>query len=182
MNQPVRAPLQEPIRHFHGAHAGITDGLVQLRELPALAELLARAREAAAATLVLFDLRVREHHAEEEQELFTSVQRSCVNAQEAHRLRSLVDRLLADHRRIEAMWARLRPAVVLVAAGKPQNDPAFDAQVQALAEAYAGHAAFEEQEFLPLANAILGRNANHMAALDVSLHLRKVPAPAVPYI
>ena len=39
---------------------------------------------------------------------------------------------------------------------------------------YQAHARFEETEFLPLAEEILGRNSNHMAALGLSLHLRHV--------
>ena len=44
--------------------------------------------------------------------------------------------------------------------------------VRALVDTYMGHARFEEQQFLPLAHTILGRNSNHMAALGLSLHMR----------
>ena len=40
---------------------------------------------------------------------------------------------------------------------------------------YAAHAGFEESRFLPLAQDILGRDDNHMAALGLSLHLRHAP-------
>jgi hypothetical protein len=43
--------------------------------------------------------------------------------------------------------------------------------------AYNAHANYEETEFLPLAETILGRNANHMAALGLSLHMRHTPIP-----
>jgi hypothetical protein len=33
----------------------------------------------------------------------------------------------------------------------------------------------EEQAFLPLAQKVLGRNGNHMAALGLSLDMRHVP-------
>ena len=36
----------------------------------------------------------------------------------------------------------------------------------------------EEEVFLPLADQILGRDPNHMAALDLSIHLRRAPAPS----
>lgn len=39
------------------------------------------------------------------------------------------------------------------------------------------HAAFKELEFLPVGREILGRNSNHMAALRLSLHLRRTPQP-----
>lgn len=179
---PIPVQMPEPIRHFCGSHADITGGLQQLQELPALAGALARARAIAAATLALFDGLVLEHHAEEEQELFVAVLRSCRDARESHRARELVDRLTAEHRRIEGMWRRLRPALVLTAAGKVAQAPALEDQVRDLAALYAAHARFEEEEFLPLADAVLGRDRNHMAALGVSLHLRKAPAPRAPYI
>jgi hypothetical protein len=40
---------------------------------------------------------------------------------------------------------------------------------------YTQHAMFEEKELLPLAQTILERNGNHLAALGVALHLRRVP-------
>jgi hypothetical protein len=43
---------------------------------------------------------------------------------------------------------------------------------------YLVHANFEEQWFLPLAERILGRDGNHMAALGMALHLRHAKVPA----
>ena len=40
---------------------------------------------------------------------------------------------------------------------------------------YKEHARFEETEFLPLSEQILGRNNHHMAALGLSLHMRHQP-------
>ena len=48
----------------------------------------------------------------------------------------------------------------------------------ALLERYASHASYEEQEFLPLAQEILGRSSSDMAALGISLHLRHAHVPA----
>ena len=46
------------------------------------------------------------------------------------------------------------------------------ADLSRLVSQYRAHAQFEEQEYLPLAQQILGRNGNHMAALGLSLHMR----------
>lgn len=173
-----RRKLQQPIRQFCGSHDGILGGLQELRVLPELATFLRRARASAAATLDLFDRLVLPHHAEEEQELFASVLRSCREAEETRRVRQLVDRLTAEHRRIEALWSRVRPAVVLTAAGKPHQHADFEEEVRTLVELYRAHARLEEEVFLPLADQVLGRDPNHMAALDVSLHLRRAPAPS----
>jgi hypothetical protein len=180
-NHSRTARLQPPIRNFSGCHEGILEGLRELHVLPALAGTLARARASAAATLELFDKVVPAHHADEEQELFVSVQRSCRDAREREEVRALVEQLTTEHRRIEALWARIRPAVVQIAAGKVHGEP-FQDDVEGLVQLYADHAKHEEEVFLPLADRILGRDANHMAALDVALHLRHAPPPRSAYI
>lgn len=175
------AALHAPIRHFSGTHADIVGGLKELKALPQLAAALEQARAGAAATLHVFDQVVLQHHAEEEHDLFVSVQRSCRDPREADQVRRLVQRLTAQHREIERLWASLRPAVAMTAAGKVQRDPDFEGGARTLVDLYFAHARLEEEEFLPLADAILGRDANHMAALGVALHMRRVPAPS-PYI
>lgn len=174
--------LQAPLRQFRGSHDGILHGLQDLQEVPSLAAAMARGRATAAATLELFDKVVLVHHADEEQELFVSVLRSARDATEASQVRALVDRLTAEHRVIESIWRRVRPAVVQTAAGKPHAEASFAAEVDRLVALYAEHARLEEEEFLPLADTILGRNANHMAALGVAMHLRHAPPPRVGYI
>lgn len=47
--------------------------------------------------------------------------------------------------------------------------------VKELVQAHTAHARFEEEQFLPLAQAVLSRNGNHMDALGLSLHLRHAP-------
>ena len=173
-----RHQLHAPLRQFRGSHEGILGGLQELQALPGLAALMQRARAGAAATLDLFDHVVLRHHAEEEQELFVAVLRSCRDAHETQRVHMLVDQLTAGHRRIEALWSRIRPAVALTAAGKSHRDAAFDDEVGELVALYREHARMEEDIFLPLADRILGRDPNHVAALDLSIHLRRAPAPS----
>jgi hypothetical protein len=180
-NDPVTPDLHAPIRQFSGCHDGILSGLRDLSELPALAAAMQQARTKAAALLDLFDRVVLAHHADEEQELFVSVQRSCRDAREAAQVQGMVDRLKAEHRAVEALWKKVRPAVVFTAAGKLQG-PAFTNDVDKLVRLYGQHAHFEEEVFLPLADTILARNANHMAALDIALHLRHAPPPRSSYI
>ena len=169
--------LHGPVNAFHGAHEHIIEGLHALENLPALADALERARRIATMALTLFDKVVHEHHADEEQELFVHVQKSCTDIREGHRVQELVGRLAADHRRIEKMWLKLRPAVAMTAQGKVHGVPDFRADVARLVELYLEHAQLEEEVFLPLADAILTSNWNHMAALDIALHLRHAPPP-----
>jgi hemerythrin-like domain-containing protein len=177
----VPPDLHAPIRQFSGSHEGILKGLQALSELPALAAAMEQARTKAAATLELFDKVVIGHHADEEQELFVSVQRSCRDAREAAQVQGMVDRLRAEHRAIEALWKKVRPAVAHTASGKVQG-PAYTGDIDTLVRLYGSHARFEEDVFLPLADQILSRNQNHMAALDIALHLRHAPMPRNTYI
>lgn len=171
------SPADAPLRQFRGAHGNIIEGLEKLQELPALAAAMERARTTATAILALFDDVVREHHSEEEQELFVSVRRSCRDDAEARQVDDLVALLTSQHRQIEAMWDTVRPAVARVAAGKGSGDFMFGAEIDRLVSLYRAHAAQEEEVFLPLADMILRRNANHMEALGIALHLRHAPMP-----
>jgi hypothetical protein len=180
-NDEAAPTLHAPIRQFSGAHDSILSGLRDLSELPGLALAMQQARTKAAALLDLFDRVVLAHHADEEQELFVSVQRSCRDAREAAQVQTMVDRLKAEHRAIEGLWKQVRPAVQHTAAGK-LHGAAFTGDVDKLVRLYGQHAHFEEEVFLPLADAILSRNANHMSALDIALHLRHAPPPRSSYI
>lgn len=179
--KPAEPGLHAPIRQFNGAHDSILHGLQDLAELPALAAAMEQARTKAAATLELFDTMVFDHHADEEQELFVAVQRSCRDAREAARVQILVDRLKAEHRSIESLWKKIRPAVARTAAGR-LHGPAYATEIAQLVRLYGDHTRFEEEVFLPLADRILGCNENHMEALDIALHLRQAPPPRNSYI
>lgn len=176
--QDTRPPA-EPLVAFSQCHAGILSQLEAFSELPALQATAAQARSVAQTTLTLFKSAVYEHHADEECELFPSVVRSAAKGEEADRARAMVQRLTAEHRAIESLWKKLEPAVKATAKGKPTH--LNRAAVEELVGAYLAHARFEEQAFLPLAQAVLSRNHNHLAALDMALHLRHAP-PVVGHI
>ncbi len=159
-----------PIDDFSQCHAGILGHLQLLGDLPELLAPAARARRIAADALGFFRDAVFEHHVEEEKELFPAVLASAVKGEERDKVQQLVDALTAEHRRVEATWAKLEPKLKAVAKGHDTDvDPA---DIRALVETYQAHARFEEAVFLPLSQTILGRNSNHMAALGVSLHMR----------
>ena len=88
----------------------------------------------------------------------------------------MVDRLVGEHRDIEALYRRVQPALHKAARG---GEAELDVAVlRDLLARYALHAGYEEQEFLPLAQEILGRSSSDMAALGISLHLRHAHVPA----
>jgi len=166
----------EPLTGFSRCHLGILSRLQAFEELPALQAAAAQAKTIATDTLALFHHAVLEHHADEERELFPAVLRSARRGAEAEEVQAMAQRLTAEHRQIESMWKKLEPVVRAVArSGSGELD--LDA-VEKLVQAYAAHARFEEEHFLPLAETILGRDGNHMAALGLSLHLRHAPQPA----
>lgn len=170
-----RVVPEAPIASFSKCHVGILSGLESFGELPALVRAAERSRRIAISILALFEDSILEHHADEESELFVAVTRSAMAGPESDLVSAMVQRLTGEHRMIEALWKRVKPGVKLAAGGK--NVELDSACIAELVSAYTAHAQFEEQEFLPLAQKILGRDGNHLAALGIALHLRHVPSP-----
>ncbi|MFC3686131.1 hemerythrin domain-containing protein [Hydrogenophaga luteola] len=177
MNTAVNT--DNPISNFTNCHSGIVKRLSALDELPALLEPAARARQIAEQSLEFFREAIFEHHLEEERELFPAVLASAQPGEEFERVKAMTKRLTEEHRMVEALWKRLEKGLKLVAKG--QSTDLDIAEVQRLVTEYTAHAAYEEAEFLPLAEVILGRNSNHMAALGMSLHMRHAK-PVAAYI
>lgn len=162
--------VDSPIDNFSQCHVGIVSHLLELAQLPALLEPAAKARRIAAETVKFFRSVVVEHHAQEEQDLFPAVLASAVKGDERDQIKVIVDRLVAEHRMIEATWSKLEPELHRVGKG---HDCQLDASVvESLVADYQAHARYEEEVFLPLSQRILGRNGDHMAALGLTLHLR----------
>lgn len=159
-----------PVATFSQCHVGIVARLRELETLPALVEAAARARAVAAGTLKFFRDVVIEHHTEEERDLFPAVLASAVAGEERDRVQRIVAQLTAEHRGVEARFAALRRD--LEAAAKGHDSRLDGAAVAALVADYLAHARFEEEQFLPLAQTILGRNGDHLAALGLALHTR----------
>jgi iron-sulfur cluster repair protein YtfE (RIC family) len=176
-NPVVQRPVDHhaPLSTFSQCHAGILSQLDALAGLPALVDAAAQARSVAASTLAMFQQGIFEHHAEEEAELFPAVMRSAHPGAERERVQGLVERLTSEHRTLETLWKRVEPAINATAKGRAAE---LDADVVAeLVHSYGNHARFEEEEFLPLSDIILGRDGNHMAALGLALHMRHSQPP-----
>jgi hypothetical protein len=163
-------PADTPIDNFSQCHAGILAHLSEFARLPGLLDPAAQARRIASDMLGFFRGSVYEHHAEEEAELFPAVIGAATPGDERDRVKVIAERLTREHREIEAAWHKLEPGLKDVAKG---HDTKLDgAAVADLVARYQGHARYEEVEFLPLSQTILGRNDDQMAALGISLHLR----------
>lgn len=173
-------PEEEPIQDFSNCHVGILGKLDLLGELPSLLGPAARARDIATQAVGFFREAVFEHHLDEERELFPAVLDSAAKGEERERVQAMVKQLTDEHRELESLWKRLEPGLKKVAKGQPVDLDVTE--IQRLVAQYRGHAQFEEAAFLPLAQQILGRNSNHMAALGLSLHMRHTPVPVKGYI
>jgi hemerythrin-like domain-containing protein len=175
MNMKLATPkLDEgtPVSKFSECHKGIVSHLHTLGELPALLEPAARARSIAEETLRFFPQAVFDHHTEEEKDLFPAVLAAATQGGEREKVRSMIQALTAEHRAIEALWTGLEQQLKKLAMGQ-KADIARSA-VEQLVRRYTEHARFEEAQFLPLSEEILGRQSTQMAALGLSLHMRDV--------
>ena len=163
--------------HIDGSLAGFSDChhdfVAQLHSalyLPELVTAAAKARVLANDLLKMFSEGVPAHHAEEECELFPAVLRAAQPGAELDSVRSMVAQLVREHRELDASWTQLRPAVEAVARGET---PAVDAAlIEDMVQHFFAHAHFEEEHFLPLAQEILARQSDAMAALGRAVHER----------
>ena len=116
----------------------------------------ADARMAAAAVLRYFDTAAKDHHADEEADLFPALIESMAGS-DAVCIRDLVDALTLDHRALEAHWRHLRLTLQGIAAGA--SVPLAAADVEPLIALYEQHMAREEGELLPMAQRLLSDEA-----------------------
>lgn len=112
----------------------------------------AAAQQAATAVMRYFDTAARDHHADEEEDLFPALLEAMAGS-DAVCLRELTDGLRAEHRVLEGRWAALREVLARVARGQPVALPPSD--VQAFVAAYAAHIEKEDTELLPMATRLL---------------------------
>ena len=110
------------------------------------------ARQAATAVMRYFDTAARDHHADEEEDLFPALLEAMAGS-DAVCVRALTDSLRIDHRTLEALWHDLRESLSQIANGQAVDLPA--AQVQAFVTAYTRHIEKEDAELLPLATRLL---------------------------
>jgi hemerythrin-like domain-containing protein len=106
-----------------------------------------------------FDTAARDHHSDEEDDLFPALLESMAGS-DALCIQALTDGLRAEHRVLETIWQKLRKPLTQIAAGHAAALAV--AEVQAFVEAYSAHIDKEETELLPLATRLL-------SDLDISL-------------
>jgi hemerythrin-like domain-containing protein len=150
------AGFEVPLEMLSACHTRIERQCATLQRLVAH---LARhgaddeARSAAAAVMRYFDTAARDHHADEEQDLFPALIESMAGS-DAVCLRELTSSLAVEHRELEARWRRVRAVLERVVAGD-EGARLDAAEVDALVGLYQRHIAREESELLPMAARLL---------------------------
>ena len=147
--------FDEPLEMLAACHERIEDTLATLERLARHLESAgndAEARAAAQAVLRYFDRASPQHHQDEEEDLFPALLESMAGS-DAVCIRELTDALAADHRRLQAAWAKLREPLVAVAEGRSSELPA--AEVEAFVALNESHGAREDAELLPMAERLL---------------------------
>lgn len=100
-----------------------------------------------------FDTAARDHHADEEQDLFPAMLEA-VAGSDAVCIRDMMQHVVAQHRKLEAMWSQLGQALRRIEQGDSQ---ALDGPLaQEFVAAYRAHVDFEDKELLPMAQRLLG--------------------------
>lgn len=149
------ASTEAPLEMLAACHGRVHKQCETLRRL---AEHLPRhgsdlpAQQAATAVMRYFDTAARDHHADEEEDLFPALLEAMAGS-DAVCLRALTEGLVAEHRALEARWQELRDVLAHIAQGQPVALPPSD--VQAFVAAYAAHIEKEDTELLPMAARLL---------------------------
>lgn len=174
-SKPANSAPDNAVDQFSHAHAGMVMQLDRLSTLPALLAPARMAQETARLAVEFFRVAVFEHHHEEEEALFPAVLESAQAGEERRKVHTLVESLTAEHRLMESIWRQLEPELKQIAQGTGLH---INAPLLAdLGARYQAHAQTEETQFLPLAESLLKRNGHHMAALELSVHMRHQPTP-----
>jgi hemerythrin-like domain-containing protein len=167
--------IDAPLAEFSECHHDFVAQLHSALYLPELVTAAAKARVMADDLVRMFREGVTVHHADEERKLFPAVLAAARPGAELDQVRAMVAQLVSEHRDMEARWSALRPAVEAVTRGET---PVLNAAlIEDMVQHFFAHAHFEEEHFLPLAQKILGRQGDAMAALGRTLHqCLEVPA------
>lgn len=149
------ASFEAPLEMLDACHDRVRRQCDTLRRLPA--HLAAQgadadARSAAVAVMRYFDTAAKDHHADEEVDLFPALIESMAGS-DAVCLREMIDGLCSQHRTLEALWLRLRALLQQVADGR--NVTLTDQHVSPLIALYEQHLRREEAELLPMAARLL---------------------------
>lgn len=131
----------------------------------------AQAQDAARDVLRYFDLAAPLHHQDEERHVLPRLRASGAEG------RAMAARIEADHRRIEALWAALRPALAGWAAGDAGAAMPPGA-IEAFVAIHDTHIPLEDGQAFPAARALVDDDA--LAAMSRDMTARRQPGGPAP--
>lgn len=143
--------FDDPLEMLLGCHRRIEKQLETLKRLRTHVEARgvdAEASSAAQSVLKYFQQAAANHHEDEERDLFPLLEARIADPGERTRFETLRSKLEADHRALEAAWARLKRPLEGIGDGLTRTLPA--AEVLAFVAAYASHILLEESAFQDL--------------------------------
>ena len=161
------------ISKFTDCHGGILRKFDWLHDLPEFVQTAERARLQASQAIDFFREVIFEHHLDEERELFPTVLAYAEKGVENDHLKKMISVLTIEHREMEIQWKSLEKKLRHVAKGQDSSLTLSD--ISDLESKYRAHAEFEESQFLPLCETILGRTSDGLASLGLLLHIRHNP-------
>ncbi len=168
---PPTAGFDDPLEILRACHERILRNCALIGRIASHVAgkgLDAEARQAAASVLRYFRTAGRDHHRDEEDDLFPALLHAAPSHDHAS-VEALLARLRADHRVLDELWERVR--VPLQAAAEGRALPFDESLVATLADAYDRHIAEEETVLFPLARRLL--SAQTLAALGESMAERR---------
>lgn len=159
------APHDPSLAGISKAHSDIIAHLFHLSGLRTDGSLSSAARQQAQETMAFFRRTVLAHHQAEEVRLFPLVLAKAEPGDEHAYVETLITKLTAEHRQIEALWASLETMLTAMLNGT--SNSAIDTHIQDLVLDYGDHASEEESLFLPLCQEILRRNNPQFSEADL---------------
>ena len=169
---PKQAPgFEAPLEMLAACHGRIRDHcatLLRVRVHVTAHGADAAASGAAHSVVHYFDRGARDHHADEEQDLFPALIESMAGSDPVC-IRELAESLTAEHRELDRLWGIVRTWLGAVAMGHA-SAPA-PAEIDPFVELYERHAKREEAELFPMAERLLGTGA--LAAIGRSMRQRR---------
>ena len=146
--------FDHPLEMLHACHGKIQQQLDTLQKLASHLPVHGcdqQVQQAAQGILRYFDTAGQFHHQDEEENLFPTL--LALSTPEKARVKTLVERLLAQHVVMFAAWSDVRAVLVKLAEGI--NTPLPEALVERLVGSYTPHIDLEETELLPLSARLL---------------------------
>lgn len=162
MSELLRSPVADfdhPIDVLDDCHERVRRNCALAARIAAHLEsrgLDEEARTAARSVLRYFGEAARNHHLDEERDLFPALILAA-DSRSRPAVQALVDRLKAEHVALGQLWDDVRVRLELIAEGRDATIP--EELAKEFTDAYERHIVLEESQLLPLARATLTDDA-----------------------